>query len=72
MITYLISSSNLTYLILKKKFDVNWLLRFSNEFLEELSNIDVVKAGIRNKFKNEMIEKDLDKRLKEIYFTHFS
>ncbi|MBU5428166.1 SIR2 family protein [Tissierella pigra] len=55
-----------------EKFDVNWLLRFSNEFLEELSNIDVVKTGIRNKFKNEMIEKNLDKRLKEIYFTHFS
>ncbi|WP_058487084.1 hypothetical protein [Defluviitalea phaphyphila] len=55
-----------------EKFDINWLLGFNNKFLEKILKIDNVKAAISKKLKEEIIEKNLDKRLKEIYFTYFA
>lgn len=54
------------------KFDLKWLMRFNDNYLKKVSNIDNAKIIISDKLKKELIEKNLDKRLKEIYFNYFN
>ncbi|WBW98086.1 SIR2 family protein [Oceanirhabdus sp. W0125-5] len=54
-----------------EKFKLNWLLSLNEEFIVKLKSSNRAKDNIKSKFIKAIINDDLNKELKEIYFKHF-
>lgn len=52
-------------------FEISWLILFDKKHLQKYSEIEVSKIGIKIKFREELLNRNLEKRLKEIYFNYF-
>jgi hypothetical protein len=54
-----------------EKFESGWLLYFNEEQIGEYAKDGTIKLKIKNKLKNEILNSDIDKPIKEIYFRYF-
>jgi hypothetical protein len=54
------------------KFDLNWLIGLPDNLHKKILAIDNVKTIIKEKFKNLLLEEEVNKELKKIYFNFYS